>query len=627
MIPGTFFEIVDQSDIPQLTTNQTTNNPIMMIGFTSDKGTEDYVYVEGKPFFKQYGDTISFAKHGQALLQAANAINSGAKLFCKRIVAQDATLGNNGLIGYVKVESVQKTDTDGNKLYIDSETGEETIVEEGNDPAMESYVVLDFNVKSIEKTESNDLDNVATKFKESVVEENGFPLMIFADVGRGVSNKRLTITPDYDLSRTYEYTKYIVQLNENNDDLGQLTATFNPNIIEVESNISFERVINSASNPQIRCKQFEDKYSAFVAKIKEYLMSEAIGMTAEEVDALNLEMQDLLFAKTYKGTEISDKIRINTDNPLNSIYGISLDNGSNGSFGDAPINAATYAEEMAKVFDGSFSDDIYNFDNNPIDLVIDANYPDVVKRAIEDFVEFREDVFYMRDIANEIEGVRVPCKSIAELKVADIKNRKSRYIATYITYYDIIDPYTKKQINVSICYSLARIMVSHFVNGPSRPVAGIRYNCVIPEAIEGTVNYTPKITPAGNQKTDLEDMRLNYATYVNQQFVIETEYTSQEKFTQLSYINNVLNIQQIIHTLRKRCPVIRYAFLDGKDFENYKTDINNELEKFSGNFETLTMEYVEDAAYRSNKIYYAILKVQFRNFIQTEKFKIVALQS
>ena len=633
MYVGTIFIIDDQSDIPSLAIANTIDKPIQMIGFTSDKGTEDYAYVEGKTFFSQYGNNISFVRHGQPLLQAANAINSGSKLFCKRVVAEDATLANNGLVAYVETQNIQKTDADGNPLYWDAAAGMESPLSTStdgvtqNDPIMISKAHISYNLVSLASTESNDLRIVAQRFKDSVTEEYGYPLCIFTDVGRGVSNKRLTISPDYNLSRTFEYTKYIIQINEENEQIGELTATLNPNIVEGDSNTSFETQFKYASNPQLRCKFFDDEFEAFVTRIREVLMSDAIGMTAEEVDALDLANQDLLFGKDFRGADLNENIVVDQNTQLNSIYGISMDNGSNGSFGNAPINATGYAEQMAKVFDGSFSDDIYNVDNNPIDVIVDANYNDVVKRAIENLVSFREDCFYFRDIGNEAFGLRTPCYSITELKYADLNNLKSRYAGTYSTWYDIIDPYTKKEITVTIGYSLARILVSHFINGRNRPPCGIKMEATIPEAIEGTVNFIPKITPAGNQKTEMEDLRINYAAYLNNTLTIETCYTSQERFTQLSYINNVLAIQQIIHEIRKKVPIIRYSFLDGDDFENYQKEVNSVLSNYSGNFESLTMEYVEDSVYRSNKIFYAVLKVKFRNFVQTEIFKILALQS
>lgn len=626
MYPGSIFEIVDQSDIQSIEVADTIEKPIQMIGFTSDKGTEDYIYIEGEDFFKQYGESISFARHGQPLLQAANAINYGAKLFCKRVVAQDSTLANNGVVAYVKVENTQRTDADGNLLYIDATTGEETTVADGNEAAIDTAAKVDFNVISVESTNSNDLETVATKFKDSV--KDGYPLFLFTDVGRGVSNKRITITPDYNLSRTSEYAKYILRVIENNESLDEVVATLNPDIVESSENINFATVLNGVDNNQVRCKVYEDGFTKFVAAIKEALANEAVGLAEEEIEDLDLEEQDLLFGMTIKGAAISDKLTYAEDSPLKSIYGISLDNGSNGKFGTVPIESAEYAKEMAKVFNGDFSDDIYNMDNNPIDLIIDANYPNVVKRAIEDLVEFREDVFYIRDIGNETEdGVRTPCKSITELTNADLFNSKSRYIATYSPWYDIKDPYTKKQITVTIGYSLARIATKHFINGRNRPMCGIKFEVTIPEAIEGTVSFIPKITPAGNQKTEMEDLRINYASYLDGTFTVETCYTSQEKYTQLSFSNNVQAIQEIIHVIRKKVPKSRYTFMDSDDFDSYQSEVNSILSKYSGNFMSLTMEYIGDSIYESNKIYYAVIKVQFRNFVQTEMFKIIALQS
>lgn len=632
MYAGTIFTIEDRSDIPSLITAETIDMPIEMIGFTSNKGTEDYVYVDGDAFFDQFGYDISYARHGQPLLQAANAINNGARLFCKRVVAQDSTLANNGIVAYVSTETTQKTDADGNLLYIDANNGQETTYAgdagSPNQPATVSKCKITYNTVSIDATESNDINTVAKKFVDSV--EDGYPLFLVADVGRGVSNKRIRINPDYNISRTAEYVKYIVYVDENNETIDQFQATLNPDTVEVDQNINIQTSANNRTNKQVRIKLFEEKVYEFFAKIKETLQSDPINMSAEDVEALDLKNQDLLFGKNFRGDDLAtDYLTVDTQTQLNGLYGIPLLNGSNGSFGDYPINAAEYNTEMAKVFNGQFSDCIYNVDNNPMDVIIDANYANKVKRAIEDLVEFREDVSYLRDLGNEDEhtGERTPCTTILEMQYANQDNAKNRYCSTYCTWYDIIDPYTYKQITVTIGYSLARLIVSHFVNGRNRPLCGIKYNVTIPEAIAGTVNFIPKITPAGNQKAIMEDLKINYACYLDGTFTIETCYTSQEKFTQLSYSNNVFNIQQIIHEVRKKCPKIRYTFMDQDDFDSYQKEINSLLSQYSTNFMSLEMEYVADSVYASNKIYYAIIYVKFRNFVQTEMFKIVALQS
>ena len=125
----------------------------------------------------------------------------------------------------------------------------------------------------------------------------------------------------------------------------------------------------------------------------------------------------------------------------------------------------------------------------------------------------------------------------------------------------------------------------------------------------------------------MEDLKINYASYLNGTLTIETCYTSQEKYTQLSYANNVYAIQEIIHQIRKQIPRDRYTFLDGDDFDSYQKEVNAILSKYSGNFKSLSMEYLGNSAYENNKIYYATIKVQFRNFVQTELFKILAIRS
>ena len=49
------------------------------------------------------------------------------------------------------------------------------------------------------------------------------------------------------------------------------------------------------------------------------------------------------------------------------------------------------------------------------------------------------------------------------------------------------------------------------------------------------------------------------------------------------------------------------------------------IREYSTNFKSITCEYMADEAYEQNNIFYAVLKVQFKNFIQEEYFKIIAI--
>ena len=170
-------------------------------------------------------------------------------------------------------------------------------------------------------------------------------------------------------------------------------------------------------------------------------------------------------------------------------------------------------------------------------------------------------------------------------------------------------------------------MVSHLNAGRILPVCGIKYGMVIDDAIKGTLNFAPVVCPepTGNQKEVMEEMRVNYATYIGEDLVIETEYTSQEEYTQWSFLNNILGTQEVVRAIRNRCPVIRYTFADGEDLERYKADIEDVIANFKSNFKTIEFKYVADPVYINNKIFYAAINVCHRDFFQTEWFKVTAI--
>ena len=182
-------------------------------------------------------------------------------------------------------------------------------------------------------------------------------------------------------------------------------------------------------------------------------------------------------------------------------------------------------------------------------------------------------------------------------------------------------------------YLIAPMVINHFQNGCSRPFAGIRYGVYWlygTQIKRGSINFIPKVTPTLDQKQQLEDLGVNYVClYSGNRVVLETLYTAQHvnQHTQLSFSCNVWAIQEVIKALRARCPVSRYALASGQDLESYQTDLQNECAKYSSNFMTFNMEYQADPTYEAQKIYYAVLSVQFYDFFQTEYFKIVALPS
>ena len=58
---------------------------------------------------------------------------------------------------------------------------------------------------------------------------------------------------------------------------------------------------------------------------------------------------------------------------------------------------------------------------------------------------------------------------------------------------------------------------------------------------------------------------------------------------------------------------------------DYLTDTNNIVKEYRNNFESISMTYMADEKYEANNIFYAVIKVQFRHFINEEFFKVIAI--
>lgn len=607
MYPGVIVEYNDQSDVSQLPISEVRNKPLFLAVFTSDKGTEAWTRISGKDFFDMYGKSISFTKHGQPLLQTAMSINAGAELICKRLVAEDSTLANIGIIATLADTEVQAKDSDGNLLYKDGE-GNET-VEVTETPVMKAAKSVTYSIKSAENVKS--VEDAADAIKKTLA-DGEYLLYTIADNGRGTSKKRIKIVPNYRLSKSLDYVLYTLHVIEGTNTDETMTFSVNPNLIVSNENISLQSMIRSHST-QLSCVEDISGMDSFV---------EALA-TAAGIESSEMYMYDPLFGCNNRGDSIDTIVVSNEGIDLQYNYGQMLESGSNGNFGDYPIQKTEeYAKAAVEAFDGTFDTVIYNVDQYKIDAIIDANYPPSVKRAIEYLATFREDLMYFRDQGlgqTSIELIEETCKGEA----------KNMFCATYPQSYDIIDPYSKRQVSVTIGYDLAQLIVNHINNGRSLPTAGMKYGMIVKNAIYGTLSFapTPCPDPEGNQREKLEDMHVNYASYIDNQLVIETLYTSQDKPTQWSYINNVMGIQEVVKAIRSRCPAIRYTFIDGEDLEKYKAEVEEVIAPYSNNFKLLELEYVADATYSANKIFYAMLKVVYKDFIQTEWFKVIALSA
>jgi hypothetical protein len=356
---------------------------------------------------------------------------------------------------------------------------------------------------------------------------------------------------------------------------------------------------------------------AFIDKL-----STETGYTVEELRSL-----DILFAKTRKGESLSAWSIDPTGLDLNAEYGLALQNGSNGAFGEAPFPettpSAAWTNQAVAYLTGQVTDEIYDLDQYKIDFCVDANYPDPVKHAIATLANFREDFYYFRDMNLDITTV-----TAVQNKVSDIDWEKSPFIGDYMSYYDIIDDYSRKEITVTMTYGIAPLLVAHYASNVAAPIAGEFNNFVISDFIDGTLNLIPRVTPSVDQKQILEDLHVNYLNYSSTGLLsVQSTYTSQDHLGPLSYASNTIVTQMCIKAIRRYTPKIRFMLVDNSDFSKYRQLINdNVISYWAKYFKSVELIYTVDEDMVAQKIFNASLKCFYKDFPQGEVFDVFAIE-
>lgn len=606
--PKTRFDIVDQTQIQEISTTAVARpTAVMMCPYTSDKGTEDWELLYGLENFTARKGSISFVKHGQAQLAVAEALRSGAFVFAKRMVSDDAALANVT----VKARVVKVSDVSYVYFYTSSAINVETF-----DEACESGYG-DFDASKNDKID--------------------VPLFTVTPMGRGVSNLFFRINPEYVTSKSTTYIKYSFEVYEGVNLLESIIFTMNPDIIIDDVAYAMNPKIKAGSN-QVRVKLYEDGF---------YKLITALAVTATDgsnpIPVSTLVNMDFINGMDRKGVtpitgivtkaasdDVNDPWKKNKPEDIEKPYdlsgatGIPLTNGTYGKMGTSPIsNAAEYEKMLLGTFgkDTSsklFDPVIYDLDANKIDFIPDCSWPLAVKKAVTDMIDFRGDTVFLADFGttkNTLSGIKEFAKTM----------QTSKYVAMYHNYVKILDPYTKKEITVTMPYLLISRLIKHISVGVGRAFAGIANEIYFPEIIEGSVNFLPVEIPGQDQKQELVDLAVNYISYYDGTAVMETMYTNNDEYTQLSYLHNVMAVQEIIKVIRTRCPKTRYTFLEGDDLDTYLEDVDKIITQYSTNFKSISCQYMEDEKYEANNIFYAVLKVQFKSFIQEEYFKIIAI--
>ena len=624
MYPGTILNYIDNSilnDESEILLD--TRSPLWLVAAAFPKGPEKLTVVDANNFYQYYGDTADFAKYGQAVLQARNIVDNGGRLWVKRLLPEAATFGN---------------------LYYTAK------VEAGTEDVP---VKITWKAKSVEGLKSYD------EFKATIDAETDFVPFAFIDNGRGGSVvKSVRFVPDYNISRNSTTTFYNFEIYEGGRRVEHNTVTADPSYI---LNGTPYR-LSKDNYAQIDAYAYEDKFDKFIDAI----YSQLGGETSSPYTKAQIRSFDLLFGYNNRGEKLDKILSVPAEGTaaLNTKFGTTLANGDDGW--STPL---TYMHDTPKPV---YSDDVFNnqltnlyYDNELVELmkdfyenpeasnnndeliydvdsyrlfgIADANYPFEVKQAITNYVVFRNDCFFFRDlcIINDDNFGAISARAtilkdeFASLPTPQESATEYEYTfayADYCTTYDIIDPETRIRERVTMMYDLVSCLTRAYINRPFSPNAGTYNGYILESAVIDSLNFVPLKTPKVNYKQSMDDLRINYAIFEdNNNLVVQSLYTKNRVYSQLSYINNVLSMQEIGRRVAMVCPAVRYSLqMSGDDVSNYTSRINGVLENYASSFDKLELVYSADEVRIAQKIFYASIQFSFANWYQTEIFDLVA---
>ena len=503
--------------------------------------------------------------------------------------------------------------------------------------------------------------------KNNIYVEYLFPLFTIFDNGRGDSTKSFMISFDSASSKTLNQAIYTLKVIDykTNRTLESIAFTIDPYTKNNSTGYTFdiESGVNLKSN-QVSVKMYYDSYDKLVNILSDNFIDKNVFINNDAIFGHKLNGEVMTSFGNKKGSLAvfkSNESNIDTiDSSSTSAY-YYYDDAERSRKGisekllfgsDGDTKTESYDTQYKKFFSGEFDYDVFNVDTLFPNFIFDANYDDDTKLEIQKLAAFRGDLIAYLDMGTD--GLTEASAIVSKIPMYDSETDttyiRDMHCAVTSIYGDIRDPYTNKQITVTGTYQLSNAMINHYINAFGKPFCGKGNGITFSNYIQGTVNYIPKVYPMStnykntseflnginntyitddpvvvNEKQALCDAHVNYGSYYNGLFTMDTEYTLNLTESEFSYINNVMLVNDLIQEIRKSCPSARYNFIDEEDLEVYEKAVTTVINAKRSKFASIKFKYVQDENSINNKIFYAALEIVFRPFAQAEIFTITAL--
>lgn len=544
----------------------------------------DYLKEFGKPNFQLYGQP---GYNAHAFL-GGNAV----KAYILRVMPEDALYANSVVLAKVKPES--------GKLTIKLEVQALTSV-----------------------TDKEDIVNQVDLLTSPEADENGYltyPIIAPYVLGRGTYGDafRFRLSSSAQLDKENDYRNYRLEVLELDGSLTSrevFTGTLTPDALSGDNSLYLTDKIedpdtgSSIIGLYINNENLSAIYNLYKGAVPETTVTE--------------ELFPFFTGKLKDGTTLPGyTIELDAENPvsLDNPEGIPLAGGSDGSFGtsvDAGVREQKIIEAYTAAFAGTIDPAIKSKFRTPANLLLDAGYPDEVKRQLVNLAVNRYDAPLQIDggILNTADEAISWGESFYD--IAD------RVFSKNFQHYRIRDPFSGKSIPVTMTYFFAKYYPAHVAAaGNETPFTGEEYARLL-----GAVKNSLKpIVDADDNETKeaLYNLRLNYFQTIGENnFVRATQSTAQNIWSDLSEENNMAVTLDMKRELEALNNSLTYDFAEPEDRKGFTEDGNRMLEdKFTGKARSMEVRFEMNAFEEERSILHCYAEVIFRSMAKTSIIEI-----
>lgn len=586
--------------------------------------TDQFLATYGYPDIKKYG---------QASYMPYLLLSTGrAHVHCLRITPADSQ--------YANVVVMAKHETADNKVTVTYKT---TYIGSGDSDGLV------------------DLDAFEDKVS-ALTDADGYkPLFGFVIRGRGLygNDYSFRITADENTNRSGAYMNYMFNLVSKESGLAltsYVRGTMYPTaIIANRTQFLYDKIndpeVDNLINMYVNEDLMEEIYEAYVAACQSF-SENTVPVPQGDFDILLGTFKSNVTAEVG-----SDRYAVayadGTVGTLTDPTGIAFMGGTDGGFDltDTNRNANivreylcalgyTPVDGLTSVADVEYNGETFTVDGLtpeavarygtviaskrriPTDVILDANYPDIVKKELIKLTEKRFDAkLYldcgMRNSVSELtrwdDTFTYSLAGENVLFGASTDDRRSYLVTREGHWYKTRDPFTGKAINVTATWFLAQTLPTHITEvGNYIPFIGERYALLtgaLPNSVRPNVDADDLET-----KQALYERRINTIdTMSENRYMRATQVTSQTNLSDLSEGHNVLVLMEMKRMLEDLVLKRLYDFSEAEDRVRFKEDADRLFETYPNRkVRTFEITFDMNEFEQERNILHCYLAVTFR---------------